>query len=371
MDYKNKLEEILSVEAKIYGDDLLNRKIVLYGAGSLGHMALDLFDKAGIANFEIVDKKVKMLDGKIVKKLDDLNEDCKRNKLFLVAISTIAYNDIESELRMAGICNIMQFYTYAYLKFPKLLSNGWFIHDISSDIKNEIVSVCELLKHHEYSLAHYIQFCWWKMREREEISEEFKVLSGKKYFAAPVMPVLGRKEVFLDCGCHEGNIIRNFIKLVNGEYENIYAFEPDKINLNKAKEKLQDETVHWDDRALGEKIEKKNFESELGFASKFMEYGKEIIDVVAIDDLDIKPTIIKLHVEGAEYNVLEGAIETIKENRPIIMVLGDHNSDGLTRIPMYIKRLKDYKLYFLLHDYCGNSAIYYMIPKERDIYECN
>ena len=128
--------------------------------------------------------------------------------------------------------------------------------------------------------------------------------------------------------------------------------------------------MYWDERALGCKTEKKNFQSELGYASKFFLDGSEIVDVVSIDDLNIKPTIIKVHVEGAEYDVLEGAVETIKESRPIIMVLGDHNSDGLSRIPLFIKRLKEYKLYFLLHDYCGNSAIYYMIPKERDIYEC-
>ena len=47
------------------------------------------------------------------------------------------------------------------------------------------------------------------------------------------------------------------------------------------------------------------------------------------------------------------------------MILADHNEDGLYEIANFLNQLREYKLYFYLHDYCGNSAVYYAIPKER------
>lgn len=370
MNYRQEFQKITATDANIYEEVLLEKDIILYGAGSLGRMALDLFRRAGINKFIIVDKKVDILDGIKVRRLNELSDECIRNSLFLVTICTIPYNDIEEELRYNGVCNIMQFYTYAYIKFPQLLSNGWFIHNVLPDTEKEVMKVCELLRHDECSLNHYLQFCWWKMREKEVVFDEYKVLSGKKYFNAPIMPIVNEDEVLLDCGCYDGCVIQQFIDKTNGQYKAIYAFEPDRTNMKKAKENLWDREIVFDSRALGSRCEQKKFEGDLGYASKLTEKGRELIEVVSIDELDIKPTIIKIHVEGTELDVLEGAIKTIEESRPIIMVFADHNSDGLTRIPLYVNRLKDYKLYFLLHDYCGNSAIYYMMPKERDIYEC-
>ena len=367
MNYREELKKILVADAKIYDETLLSKNIVLYGAGALGRMAIDLLKRAEINDYEIVDKKLNVLDGKNVKKLNELTIGCKKNSLFLVTICTIPYNDIEKELRDNGVENIMQFYTYAYIKMPQLLSNGWFVHDIFPDIEEGVMQVFDLLKHHEFSIRHYLQFCWWKMREKEVVSEAYKVLSGKKYFNAPIMPLLNRDEVFLDCGCYNGCVIEQFIEKVDGVYKKIYAFEPDKASLKTAKENLVGKDIVFDSRALGRRSETRHFQNDLGFASKLLENGSERVEVVSVDELHIKPSIIKLHVEGSELDVLEGAIKTIEQNRPIIMVFADHNSDGLVKIPQFVNKLKDYKLYFLLHDYCGNSAIYYMIPKERDI----
>jgi hypothetical protein len=43
------------------------------------------------------------------------------------------------------------------------------------------------------------------------------------------------------------------------------------------------------------------------------------------------------------------------------MILADHSEDGLYKIPQFINKLGGYKLYFNLHDYCGNTAVFYGI----------
>lgn len=43
-------------------------------------------------------------------------------------------------------------------------------------------------------------------------------------------------------------------------------------------------------------------------------------EIRTLDSLNLKPFFIKLDVEGAEYSVLKGGVETIKENLPILLI---------------------------------------------------
>jgi FkbM family methyltransferase len=168
----------------------------------------------------------------------------------------------------------------------------------------------------------------------------------------------------LDGGAHFGQTIEAFIEKTNNKYEKIYAFEPDTMNLQRAKEKFQDQRIIYSDSALYNKSVTLAFKDGLGFASKIDASGRGV-QAVKIDDLDIQPTVIKLHVEGDELRVLEGAKETIEKCHPILMVLADHCEDGLYTIPQFMYNLPDYKLYFNLHDYCGNTAVFYGVPLLR------
>jgi FkbM family methyltransferase len=44
------------------------------------------------------------------------------------------------------------------------------------------------------------------------------------------------------------------------------------------------------------------------------------VDIVTVDSLGVKPSIVKIDVEGFDYEVLLGAVETIERNRPFIAV---------------------------------------------------
>jgi FkbM family methyltransferase len=65
--------------------------------------------------------------------------------------------------------------------------------------------------------------------------------------------------------------------------------------------------------------------------------GKVTVDVVSIDDLItqqnlLPPNMIKIDVEGAELNVLQGMTQTIKAYRPVILYeIDDGNRDAFER----------------------------------------
>jgi hypothetical protein len=215
LNYNTELENIFNNDCSIPSsrEDILSCNTVLYGAGSLGTMAVDLMNKKGLNPQYVIDKSRNgtVGDVKIVKPEKIILND-KENFLFLICISTLPYNDIATYLKALGCRHFMHFYTWAYLIMPELLENGWFKAGITESDKKEILSVCKALAHNELSPAHYIQFLWWKLRLKEIIYEGYPVLTGEKYFKSPVFPVLGEHEALLDGGVHFGQTIEAFIE---------------------------------------------------------------------------------------------------------------------------------------------------------------
>ena len=84
-----------------------------------------------------------------------------------------------------------------------------------------------------------------------------------------------------------------------------------------------------------------------------------IIELTTIDDeaqnIGFKPGFIKIHAEGSGYDALIGAQSTIELYRPVIEVASHHNYDEFVNIPLFIKKLKNYKLRFLQEKYDHSS----------------
>ena len=76
--------------------------------------------------------------------------------------------------------------------------------------------------------------------------------------------------------------------------------------------------------------------------------------------------LIKLDIEGAEPNFIEGAICTIKRFRPSLSISIYHNNDQIVKIPeMLIKELEDYRFEIGHH---SNSpwleTVLYAVPEK-------
>lgn len=345
------------------------QRIMLYGAGSLGLMATGLMARRNLSPHLVVDaNKTGELAGIPIILPSAISDEDKESALFLVCISTLSYNDIFDELRREGCRNIRHFYTWAYETMPELLENGWYKRELTEEDEAGIARVQKGLSHSALSTAHYIQFLWWRLRTREVVFDEFPVESERRMFDAPVLPALTETEVFLDGGGHLGESTQRFIKKVGNQFSGIYVFEPDKGNfsiMNNTLSALNDPRITLSSYALGSETGGVAFNEGLGYASRIDGAGLTRAHSVTLDSLAIRPTIIKLHIEGMELSALIGAKETIERCRPILIIVADHNEDGLYRIPEFILDLVDYRLFFINHDYCGNTSVFYGIPIER------
>lgn len=340
-----------------------SKGFALYGAGSMGKMAMDFLEYTHMLPVYIVDQKITgSIKGVNIIRPEEISEEDKISLTFVVCIATLSLNYLCEQLRQLGCVDVRHFYDLSEHLFPTMMSNGWIAADVP---KSDLVSVLRCLEHDNYSLAHYLQFLWWRLKRKEKIYANYPVLSNKKFFSAPCMPALNGNEKFLDGGAHQGQTILSFLEKTDFKYDTIWAFEPDTDNLKILREKA-DNNIKICGKALWNKCDTIFFQDHFSYASKLSYNGKLKVNAVSIDSLKINPTVIKLHVEGSEYEVLLGAYETIKRSRPILMVLADHTQDGIYNIPNYLAKFESYCIYFYLHDFCGNSAVYYAIPNEKD-----
>jgi FkbM family methyltransferase len=144
-----------------------------------------------------------------------------------------------------------------------------------------------------------------------------------------------RNEVVIDVGAHYGFYTLLASRLV-GKEGYVFAFEPSSRNFRRLSLNLQLNSIQnakTFNFALG------NFEGSArlyhshysGGHSIFFKRGTDS-EIVAVKRLDnvVKQagleriSLIKIDVEGAEKDVLEGALQTIKKCRPRITIAGYH-----------------------------------------------
>lgn len=172
-------------------------------------------------------------------------------------------------------------------------------------------------------------------------------------------------EVFIDGGSLDGGDSRNFVVWCNGKYNSIYAFEPDKQNLDKM-QATAEEIMGFEICPVGlwNKKDVLKFSSGNAENCSISEDGDISIDVDSIDNvLSGKPaTFIKMDIEGSELKALEGAAETIRKYRPKLAICVYHKPEDIIEIPKKILELNpNYKLWLRHYSYVDTETVLYAV----------
>ena len=370
IDHTSELQKILDypVSADDLSKPVSGSGVVLYGAGKMGRMAVDLMRAVGIRPRYIVDRNATgTIDGIDVIAPDNIPVQDKTTATFTICIVTSPVQPIIEFLRSLGCVDVRPFYAYSEIVFPHIMPNGWEMSAINGSDFVELQQVLQALEHDDQSVVDYLRMLWWRLRRVDMAYPTHAVLADRKYFTAPSFPAMGMNEVYVDGGAHFGATVQDFLNVVSNRYGHIHTFEPDPANLAVLFRDLPaDDRISVHAEALADRVETIRFHHGLGYASSRVESGGQEVKTTTLDSIEgITPTIIKLHLEGDELRALHGARGVIRTHRPILMVLADHSRDGLYRIPKFLYELDNYRLYFNLHDYCGNTSIFYAYPSER------
>ncbi len=172
--------------------------------------------------------------------------------------------------------------------------------------------------------------------------------------------VLEPTSVCIDVGAHEGSILQLMIKYaLNGTF---FAFEPLPQFYEVLVQKFRKSNIHIYNLALSDSAGESSFNYVISNPAysglKKRRYDRpheedtqitvktEMLDTILSNEKTGKVSFIKIDVEGAEYFVMKGAQERIKNDKPIIVF--EHGMGGSD---YYDKRPED--IYHLLCDACG------------------
>lgn len=97
---------LLDKKSTIDKVSLSNQKLILYGAGDLGMMAIELLATVGISPSYIVDKNANKqgtyINGIKIVSPNDICEDDLENTVFIVCVVKLPYGDFEKYLKLIG-----------------------------------------------------------------------------------------------------------------------------------------------------------------------------------------------------------------------------------------------------------------------------
>jgi FkbM family methyltransferase len=177
----------------------------------------------------------------------------------------------------------------------------------------------------------------------------------------------------VDCGAFDGDTLAGFLRK-EIRIESVAAFEPDPQQFGKLsqfvaahREKLPN--VHLWPCGVFSCTRQLNFEGGQGMSSSISASGGAVIQCVALDEAlpTFAPTLIKMDIEGAEYDGLLGARRMIEEHLPGLAIALYHRPEHLWQIPFWVEGIAPgkYKYYLRSHALNDFELVFYAIPDRR------
>ncbi len=182
----------------------------------------------------------------------------------------------------------------------------------------------------------------------------YDATEGRQYFDLPYL-TYGENEVFVDGGSCDGTSAVRFVQQCGKRYKKILCFEPDRKNIERVRQNMLSRDIgdfEIINKGLWDREQELSFVAN-GTADSHIATGEEEnvekVEVVALDEIlcGREASFIKMDIEGAEKNALEGARATITKYKPKLAVCVYHKPEDIWELPRLILEMReDYRLYF-------------------------
>jgi len=329
-------------------------KKYILGINKLGKSVAKLISVDGIIDdFTRVQSSIKK------KNILDI-KDIPKDSIILWAASGSPL-EVKNTLEEMGYTHIsyLAFYKYSSLE----LAPPPFILDFEDDFKknrNEYEKVFNLLND-EKSKEIFQKIINFK------ISFDYNFMTGftnnfeEQYFDKELISDI-KDIVFVDGGGYIGDTIPSIIKNFP-TYKKIYVIEPNHLHINIAKKNFKEtQNIKFIECGLSNKIvqvKEKNDDKEN------CRHDYEAENLNTIDNIiNEKVDFIKLDIEGAEQDALNGAKNTIKEQTPILAICVYHKAEDWYKVPQIVLDINPNYDIYLRHYMEGiYETVMYFIPK--------
>jgi FkbM family methyltransferase len=352
---------------------------VLFGAGGLGRRTLAGLRQLGIEPAAFTDNNPVLwgqeLDGLTVLSPEDAARRFGKTAAFVVTIWRAGgKHRLEQFLRqLHDLGCLTAFHVgYLYWKYPTVFLPHYAL-DLPSNVLRQAAAALQALEvwADERSRLEYLAQIKWRLRL------DFDCLPSpsaedEQYFPKGLFDWRA-DEVFVDVGAFDGDTVKTVVARARSGFERLIALEPDPLNFAKLTAfhgslpaNLQNKMDLYAFGA-GEAAAKVWFNAS-GTPSSAAGAGSTEIQLKALDDLlrDVRPTFIKMDIEGAEPQALLGTRDIIRRSSPILAICVYHQQNHLWSIPLWMSQWSDqYRFFLRPHNEEGWDLVCYAVPLHR------
>jgi FkbM family methyltransferase len=362
-----------------------HRKVVLFGAGGLGRQTLFCLRSIGLEPLAFTDNNRGLwgtqVEGVPVLAPEDAANRHGADALFIVTIWNPHhwYQTTREQLQSLG-CRRISPPSPVYWRFPQTFL-PFFAQDFPHKVYQQAADVLKCAEgwSDECSRQEYLRQLLWRSRGEWTFRPIDDPADKQSYFLRNVFN-LSRDEVFIDCGAFDGDTLRTYLSMLSmraDAFRRFVALEPDERTFGRLQQYVADldpairRKVEMVRCAVGLERGTMSFDSTGGLGSKVSSEGTSAVDLLPISDLadpSTPVTFIKMDIEGAEMEALQGARSVIERDRPILAVCVYHVQNDLWRLPLLIKEMvPSYDMFLRCHEGDGWQTVAYAVPPSRRV----
>jgi FkbM family methyltransferase len=350
--------------------------IVLFGAGHVGRKTLAGLRKIDIEPIAFVDNDARLwntfVEGVEVLSPEEAARRHGNQATFVITIwrgeASDRMAERESQLRSLG-CRYVVTFQRLFWKHAEVFLSHYAV-DLPHKVHRQADAVRRAgrLWSDDASRSEYLAQLRWRLLG--EFDGLYSPVQHTMYFPLDLCPLTDR-EVFVDCGAYDGDSVRSFLDQTKKSFRRIYSFEPDPANFGKLEKEVslrpERESIRLQRAAVGARTGTVKFSGDGNEASSVGK-GDMVVNCVALDEVlsGTQPTYIKMDIEGAELDALNGARKIIQRYSPVLAVCSYHVQDHLWKIPLLIQSINpNYSFFLHPHLVEGWDLVCYAIPNSR------
>jgi len=360
----------------------MSTPIVLYGAGQLGSLFLQLCKPLNLTILAILDRYTDQaeLGGVPVYRPYDAPDHLLTATVVVCAFKSTEPQSIYNDLKILGYSNVTDAYKYLFSLRGSAFFNGWRIPLIDQNSRRKRMS-CFLADyiHCEHSRSLYLL----NLKYRQGLTDNLGFLDmlspeSCKYSNDIVKCFLKEfsPSLVLDVGSWDMTLLRQLKEITPPPFFSRYiafdpldeAFEHFSSSLPTLKtiagsaEIVRSAAVGLNCTATG----RVPFHSGMGMASRVVSPHNRLavwVNACTLSDYVTSCSIVKLHIEGKEYPVVKEFLLKASRDFPHLLIINcSHTPEGLFEIP-YVLAQHGCELHYLQHAFYGEGlTLYALLP---------
>jgi FkbM family methyltransferase len=354
-------------------------QMVLFGTGRLGRKTLKGLRQLGIEPLAFCDNNAslwgKEVEGLRVLSPEEAVREFGKSASFVVTIwsDKIGHplEEVRRQLSALGQVKVISFLPlywkhattflpYFSLDLPSLITAG----------RSDILRCASLIADEKSRLLFFQNI-------KSRFLAQLEILPGAIQSSLQFTPEFitpNSEEIFLDAGAYNGDTVKLLLDSPNFSFREIIALEPDPVNFEDLNRFVGTLESGVQNRIRTMPVALSNRDGIITFASSGTEQaqisssGGMTVSCGKIDTLFEKEAVslIKMDIEGAEPDALEGSSEVIERLAPILAISAYHHISHLWSLALLIHKLNSgYAIFLRPHAAGGWDLILYAVPPHR------